>query len=165
MKNTLISSVILASTLSSNVLADTTVGFGFGSLYSGLGINFGEVRDNSFMYGSIGCMGGSATRPITINGSVLSRDKGYETNCGIGLGYITTSLLAGNNHGLGLSLGYTYDTDDDIGGYEFHVMPGYHYFFNGVMQHGLNLGLSARSTFKKDNPSATGILFNIGYQF
>lgn len=153
MKNTLLSTLIFSASFFGTAIADTTLGVGVGSLYNGLGVNFGRTSDTSLMYSSLGCMGGSKS------------DDNYETNCGVGLGYINMLLLPGNNHGLGLSLGYTYDTNDISGGSEYHVMPGYYYFFNGLGQRGLNLGFGGRVTRSDEDAADTGLTFNLGYQF
>ena len=84
--------------------------------------------------------------------------------CTTGLG-LRTEWLPGNNHGLGLSLGYSYDTDYISGGSEYHLMPGYHYFLNGISTGGLNLGIGARFTQRDVLSNDTGVVFNLGYQF
>jgi len=165
MKNTLIAVLFAAFSISNTAVGDTTFGIGVGALYNGLGFNFGRTSEASLVYGSLGCMGASSSRSSSIAGDVVSRDSGYETNCGLGLGYLNLSLLPGNNHGLGLSIGYTYDTDDISGGSEYHVMPGYHYFFNGIGRPGLNLGFGARVTRSDEDSADTGLTFNLGYQF
>lgn len=116
------------------------------------------------MYGSLGCMGGSSSKSSTTNGDVTTQSSS-DTNCGFGFGYISTSLFLGSNHGLGLNIGYTYDTDDFSGGSEYHVMPSYHYFINGIDQRGLNLGFGARATLSDGDSTKTGLTFTLGYQF
>jgi len=165
MKSTLLPALILAASFFSTAIADTTFGVGVGSLYNGLGLNFGRTGNTSLMFGSLGCMGGSSSRSKNTAGDIVTHDNSYETNCGVGLGYINMSLLPGNNHGLGLSLGYTYDTDDISGGSEYHVMPGYHYSFSGVGQRGLSLGFSARITRSEQDTADPRLIFNLGYQF
>lgn len=165
MKNTLLSTVIIAASFSTTVLAGNTFGVGVGSLYNGLGLNYGRTTNASLVFGSLGCMGGSSSRSRTTAGDITSSDNSYETNCGVGLGYIDMSLLPGNIHGLGFSIGYTYDTDNISGGSEYHVMPGYYYFVNGIGQRGLNLGFGARVTLSDKDSADTGFTFNLGYQF
>lgn len=165
MKKTILSALILAASVSSTAIADTTFGVGLGSLYNGLGLNVGLSSDTGLVFGSLGCMGAFSSRSSHTNGESVTRDKKFESNCGIGLGYLDVSLLPGNQHGLGLSLGYTYDTDDTAGGSEYHLMPGYHYFFNGIGQRGLTLGIGARVTRSEADSADTGFAFNFGYQF
>jgi len=165
MKNSFLLGLVFTTSLGSAAVADTTIGVGIGSLYSGLGLNFGRTTESSLTYGSVGCMGGSTSTSRSTSGDDGSRDSDYETNCGLGLGYISTALMPGTNHGLGLSLGYSYNTDEVSGGSELHVMPGYHYFFNGVGQRGLNLGFGVRVTRSDEQSNATGLIFNLGYQF
>lgn len=165
MMKSFLTALLIAVSMLGTATADTTFGVGVGSLYNGLGLNFGRVGNTSLTFGSLGCMGGSSSRSRSTAGDVATSDSSYETNCGVGLGYINTSLFPGNNHGLGLSLGYTYDTDDVSGGSEYHVMPSYHYFFNSVGQSGVNLGFGARITRSNEESTDTGVIFNLGYQF
>lgn len=164
MKNALLATIILAPSLFGSAIADTTFGIGVGTLYNGLGLNFGRTTNNSLMYSSLGCMGASSSRGTTTNGDVTTQESSSNTNCGFGLGYISTTLFSGNKHGLGLNLGYTHNTDNFLGGSEYHLMPSYHYFFKGIDKRGLNLGFGARATLT-DEESTTGLTFNIGYQF
>ena len=168
MNKVLIAGLFTIPMFCTNVSADTTLGIGFGSMYNGLGINFGRIDGNSLTFVALGCIGGSyssgSSRSGT-SGTLTTSDSSYDTNCGGGLGYISTAMLPGDNHGLGLSIGYTYDTDDNSGGSEFHIMPGYHYFWNGIGQRGLNLGFGARVTRSEEGSADTGFIFNLGYQF
>lgn len=164
MKNATLATLILAPTLFTSATADTTFGVGMGSMYNGLGLNFGRTTDTSLVYGSLGCMGFSSGGATTSNGDVTSQGNNSDANCGVGLGYINTSLFTGNKHGLGLNISYTYDTDDFLGGSEYHVMPSYNYFFKGIDKRGLNLGFGARTTVS-DQATTTGLMLNLGYQF
>ena len=165
MKHSLIATIIITPTLFSNAIADNTFGIGIGTLYNGLGINLGKTTSSSLMYGSLGCMGGSSSRGTTTNGDVTTQERSSSTNCGFGLGYISTSIFSGNKHGLGLNLGYTYNTAELVKGSEYHLMPSYHYFFNGIDQRGVNLGFGAQATLNDDESTATGLTINIGFQF
>jgi hypothetical protein len=85
--------LLVVVSLSSTTAADSTIGVGIGSLYNGLGLNFGRSSDTSLTYASLGCMGASTSRSTNTAGDVVSRDSDYETNCGIGLGYMNFSSL------------------------------------------------------------------------
>jgi len=165
MKYTLLSTSILSVSLFGSAIADTTFGVGVGSLYNGLGLYFGQTNNTSLMFGSLGCIGASSSRSGNATDGFTTRDRSYETNCGVGLGYINMLLWPGNKHGLGLSIGYTYDTNDISGGSEYHVMPGYHYFLNGISQRGLNIGFGAKVTRSEIDSADTDLIFNLGYQF
>lgn len=88
MKNTLLSVLIIAASFSNTAIADNTFGFGLGSLYNGMGLNFGRGSDASLMYSSLGWMGGSSKRSRNTARDIVTHDSSYETNCGLGLGCI-----------------------------------------------------------------------------
>ncbi|MFK8082586.1 MAG: hypothetical protein AB8B97_20095 [Granulosicoccus sp.] len=167
MKKKTLALLAFTTFISSHAIANSTVGVGFGSLYNGLGINAGRTTDVSMTYGSLGCMGGSLGHSTTLSAGDYTNvsESSSETNCGFGLGYISTSPLSGNNHALGLNLGYTHNTADDVGGSEFYVMPGYYFFFNGINQRGPNLGFGTQTRYFEERSTQTGVILNLGYQF
>ena len=142
----------------------TTFGLGVGALYGGLGLNVGRIDGPRLTYGSLGCIGGSRSEStITFSDGTSTTERSSETNCGIGAGVLSTAFLPGDRHGLGLSLGLTYDTDgaDEVQG---HVIPTYNYFFGGLASGGFNLGFAPVLTFGDEGADA-GLLLNVGYQF
>lgn len=151
---------LLANVSTAN--ADTTWGIGGGPLYNGFGLNFGKTTTSSFVYGAFGCHGygrGESDNPSS---------NDVEFNCGIGFGYISTSMFATSRHGIGLGLDTTYNTFQSQ--FEMRLRPGYYYFFNGINKSGLNLGVgpsfyydTVRSNDHYHNP--VKVFFNIGYQF
>jgi len=153
---------------------NTSIGLGFGPLYSGLGINIGLAMGTSLKYVAAGCLSGSISSgsdtSVSSNGSATttSTDDSYNTNCGIGVGWITSALLPGNRQGLGLALGASYDTDEGNstgGGAEWHFAPTYNFFFNGIDRRGFNLGAGPGWTFRDGKTGGTDLRLNVGFQF
>jgi len=167
MMKSLIAITLLGSFLLSKAHSDTTFGVGFGALYSGLGLNFGRITDTGLGYGALGCLGGSTTSSETVgpDGIAVSSESSRSTNCGVSLGFVSTTLMPGRKHGIAINIGYSYDTrNDEFGGAEVHLTPSYHYFFNGIERRGLNLGFGPRFTFR-DNATETRLMVNLGFQF
>lgn len=164
MKKTLLTALLIAPFLPTPAFADTTFGAGFGSLYNGIGLNFGRSTNTNLIFGSLGCMGWSSSESIQSSSSGVTREHHSDSNCGIGLGYVSSSMFTRTNHALGINLAYSYDTNELDGGSEVHLMPGYHYFFNGIGKRGLTLGAGSRLTFT-DESLKTGITLTVGFQF
>jgi len=120
-----------------------------------LGINTSASTEGGLAFASLGCIGFS-----TGSGSSGSRN---ESTCGIGGGFLSTSLIPSKRHTLGIVGGLNYDTDtNDL---VVHVTPSYVFFFNGIENRGLNLGLGSLVLFRDGSFDGVGILLNIGYHF
>lgn len=153
---------------------ETTIGLGLGPLYSGLGVNLGLADRSSLKYVAAGCVGGSASSgsdsSVSDDGSVTttSADDSYTTNCGIGVGLVSSTLLPGDRQGLGLAAGVSYDTDEDNGaggGTEWHLSPTYNFFFSGIERRGFNLGAGPGWTFRDGETDGAELRLNVGFQF
>jgi len=130
-------------------------GAGAGALYSGIGINIGIQRDTDFRYIATGCTGVG-----------YSTADGWQTSCGVGVGWIWADILSesSNRHGIGFYLG---PTGIRKGG---HINPvygvgiSYDYFFKGINSSGWNLGLTP--AVGQRNGEINGyLLLQAGYQF
>ena len=169
MKKTLLAVLVAAPLLCSAATADTTFGIGAGSLYSGLGVNLGRTTDTSLTFGALGCVGFSSAGSETRAGDgSVERSNSHDSNCGVGIGHVSTALLPGNRQGLGLSLGYTYDTgleEDGPGGSQWRLAPSYHYFFSGIDQRGLTFGIGPQLVMYEGGSTAIGPMINLGFQF
>jgi hypothetical protein len=137
-----------------SVLAENnfTAGIGMGSLYAGIGLNFGIQSSTDFKYISSGCVSYSS-----MNGST----------CGFGLGYMTTELVdyQSNKHAANFYIGMVgseRDNFDDKALYGAGI--GYSYFFSGINKSGGNIGFTVVSAKKSDGLEIGGML-QIGYQF
>lgn len=164
MKKYLLVTIGALLVLSTTAKAGSTWGIGVGPLYGGLGFNFGKTTPSSFAYGALGCIG------LSIGDSADTSSNDNESNCGFGLGYISTSLFTSDRHGLGLNLGITYNTAESQT--EVRLRPGYHYFFNGINESGLNLGVGTilytddeTSNDQNRDSDNVKVFFNVGYQF
>jgi len=153
---TIIKLFLLALTLvvSSQTLANDnfTFGIGAGSFYSGIGVNAGIQSKTDLKYVSIGCVSYSS-----LNGEA----------CGAGIGWVKTDLFSSTNnkHGTSVYLGIvgsenTYFNNDPIYG----LGLGYHYFFNGISNSGVNLGFTLVAGNENDGLDIGGML-QAGYQF
>jgi len=131
---------------------DISYGIGLGQLYNGVGVNVALQDTTSMKYAAIGCM-------EVGYGSY----EGWDTSCGIAVGYVSTSILssANNKHGLGISIGAVEDSGDMSG----TIGLGYTYFVNGISDSGLNIGLTPVATFRDSDDNEVGLLLNLGYQF
>lgn len=148
-------------------------GAGIGAMYSGLGINVGLKTENQLKYVAAGCLGHSRGRS---GNDVDERDWA----CGVGVGMLRTDLFdAGNNkHGLGLYVGAVGSANESdpkviqrpgsttvVYGIKpiYGVGISYVYFWNGIFDKGLNLGITPAVGF--DNGAKGSLLLQIGYQF
>ncbi|MDX1253494.1 MAG: hypothetical protein IDH49_14840 [Gammaproteobacteria bacterium] len=151
-------------------------GAGVGAMYSGLGINVGLKTERQLKYVAAGCLGHSRSRSGDGVDSVDERDWA----CGVGAGMLRTDLFgAGNNkHGLGLyvgAVGSANESDPKViqrpGSMTvvYGVKPiygigiSYVYFWNGIFDKGLNLGITPAVGF--DNGAWGSLLLQAGYQF
>jgi len=165
MKKTLFALFITVPMLfASAAQARNTVGIGTGSMYNGIGINFGISTQQSLTFGAVGCVGGSVSSSDTVN------DDSNDSNgiCGLGFGRISTSAFSNNHHGLGLSVALNYNTDEDIqfeSGIQWTLTPSYHYFFSGIDRRGLNIGIGPTVILKDGQPTDTVGMINLGFQF
>jgi len=153
--------------LSTPAKADSTWGVGYGPLYSGLGLNYGQTTSTSLTYGALGCVD-YATGNRHNDESTGGKLPAGESNCGIALGYISTALFNSNKHGFGVNIGLTHNTDTDES--ETRLIPGYHYFMNGINERGLNLGVDTVLYYDRESSDArddgfSEILFSVGFQF
>jgi hypothetical protein len=135
-------------------------GLGMGSIYSGIGSNFAIISDKDMKYISIGCI-------------EYSSNNGAE--CGLGLGWVNTDLFSpdNNKHGLGLYIsmvGHESNTIKVNGNFEteendiYGLGVSYTYFFNGIGNSGMNIGISSHLT-NADYKDNYGGFLQIGYQF
>lgn len=131
-----------------------SVGLGVGALYNGLGVNAASLRGSDMKYLSLGCMG-----------FAYSSSEGKRSNCGVGIGWIRSDILSGDDrHGLGMHLGLTRNNDVDDHETEKFLGLSYNYFFNGMPNAGWNVGLTPILRWRNDEARG-GILLNLGYQF
>ena len=116
---------------------EITLGAGLANYYSGLGINTGILKDNNIYYVSAGCP--------TLAGS---SDAGMAAVCGVGGGWMSTSIIPqeNNKHAVGLYAGiisgkvkFVNDTSSTDSHYGFGL--NYIYYFNNINNNGWNLGL------------------------
>ena len=146
--------VPFAITITPRVLANDTFTFGIGtgSLYSGVGINAGVQSKTDFKYISVGCVSYSSI---------------YEETCGIGIGWVKTDIFNFQTPKQGLSL-YLGIVDNEYVKSDHKAVYGaglgYHYFFNGMGQQGVNLGFTVTAGNKNTGLDMGGI-FQLGYQF
>ncbi len=148
-------SFLLSLTLitSPQILAndDFTFGLGVGSLYSGVGINAGIQSKVDLKYISAGCV------------SYTSQ----EATCGMGIGWVKTDLFDFQtpNHGASIYIGVI-GSELDYDGYQavYGAGLGYHYFFNGIGNSGLNLGLTVLSG-NGDYGRLTGLCYRLVTNF
>lgn len=144
----------LTLVVSSQTLANDnlTFGIGAGSLYSGVGANIGFQSKTDFKYISVGCVSYSSL---------------YGETCGFGAGWVKTDIFDFQTpkHGLSLYVGVVGDEYDNFD-YDavYGVGLGYHYFFNGINNSGLNLGFTVTAGNENDSV-AMGGMFQVGYQF
>ena len=139
---------------------DRTIGIGLGPLYGGFGMNLGLVNEERLRYLALGCVSASY--------SSGTDDSELDTNCGVAAGIVSSDPLPGQRHALGLSLGVTYQTDEDSGfggGAELHVSPNYYFFFNGLGKSGFNLGIGPGLDLYEGGETEGDLRFNAGFQF
>ena len=144
----------LTLAVSSQTLANDnfTFGIGAGSLYSGVGVNIGFQSKTDFKYVSAGC----------VSYSSLSGET-----CGVGAGWVKTDIFDFQTpkHGLSLYVGVVGDEYDNFDRKAVYGAGlGYHYFFNGINNAGVNLGFTIVAGNEK-NGTGVGGMFQVGYQF
>lgn len=129
-----------------------TFGVGLGSLYSGVGVNVGIQSKTDLKYLSVGC----------VSYSSLSGEA-----CGGGIGWVKTDLFNSTNtkHGASVYLGIVGSENDHFNNDPIYGLGlGYHYFFSGINQSGLNLGVTVVAG-NEDDGIGVGSMFQVGYQF
>jgi hypothetical protein len=129
-----------------------TFGIGFGSMYSGMGVNAGIKSETDLKYISVGC----------VSYSTLSGEA-----CGAGIGWVTTQLFSSNNtnHGTSIYAGIVGSENDHFNNDPVYgVGLGYHYFFNGIGDSGTTLGLTLVAGDENHGIGMGGML-QLGYQF
>ena len=132
-------------------------GLGVGSIYSGLGANYGFIRGDAFSFLSIGC--------IALG---YSETNGLIAPCGPGAGWIKTNLIGENNkHGIGIYVGpiaanegSTLDKDKTVYGIG---MP-YVFFFKEDFAPGWNIGITP-VVGHWDGKTKGGVILQLGYQY
>lgn len=140
--------------VSSQTLANDnfTFGIGAGSLYSGFGVNIGFQSKTDLKYISAGCVSYSSL---------------YGETCGVGAGWVKTDVFDFQTpkHGISLYVGIVGDEYDDFDRKAVYGAGlGYHYFFNGINNSGVNLGFTIVAGNENDE-FVTGGMFQVGYQF
>lgn len=147
----LLFSLILVSSSQTLAKDDFTFGLGAGSLYSGIGVNAGIQSNFDLKYISAGCVNFTS----------------QQATCGMGIGWVKTDLFDFQtpNHGASIYIGVI-GSELDYDGYQavYGTGLGYHYFFNGIGNSGLNLGLTVL-TGNGDYGRLTGAMLQVGYQF
>jgi hypothetical protein len=144
----------LALVISSSTLANDnfTFGIGAGSLYSGLGVNAGIQSKTDLKYISVGCVSYSSI---------------YGETCGVGIGWVKTDVFDFQTpkHGASLYIGIVGDEYDNFDRKVIYGAGlGYHYFFNGINNSGVNLGFTMVAGNENDGIGMGG-MFQLGYQF
>jgi hypothetical protein len=134
---------------------DLSFGVGAGALYGGIGMNIGMRRDYDFRYLAAGCAGVG-----------YSSVDGWQTSCGVGVGWIWANILSKstNKHGLGFYLGPVGLRKGGTFNPVYGVGISYDYFFKGINSSGWNLGVTP--TIGRRNGDNNGyLLLQVGYQF
>lgn len=144
----------VALVISSSTLANDnfTFGIGAGSLYSGLGVNAGIQSKTDLKYISVGCVSYSSI---------------YGETCGVGIGWVKTDVFDFQTpkHGASLYVGIVGDEYDNFDRKAIYGAGlGYHYFFNGINNSGVNLGFTILAGNENDGIGMGG-MFQLGYQF
>jgi hypothetical protein len=144
----------LVLAFSSQILANDnfTFGIGAGSLYSGLGVNVGFQSKTDLKYISAGCVSYSSV---------------WGKTCGVGVGWIKTDIFDFQTpkHGASLYVGVVGDEYDDFDLKAIYGAGlGYHYFFSGINNSGVNLGFTIVAGNENDG-IGMGSMFQVGYQF
>lgn len=140
---------------------DWTLGLGIGTMYSGIGANFGLRSDTDIKYLSIGCFEYSSI---------------YGGKCGAGIGWINSNWIipeskhhamstfigiSGAERGTEITSNGTFKTDSRT---IYGIGLGYQYFMNGIDESGFTIGFAvvARAAEYEDKLVPA---INIGYQF
>jgi len=132
-------------------------GLGAGTMYSGLGVNYGFVRGDDFSYLSIGC--------IALGYSEI---KGVISNCGPGAGWVKTNLIGEKNkHGIGVYVGPVV-INEGSGIDEYKTVYGigmpYVFFFKEDFSPGWNIGITP-VVGHWDGKTKGGVIVQLGYQY
>ncbi len=154
MKNGILATSLISFSLYMPVIQaeSHSVGIGVGHLYSGIGINYTQHRDNHLAYGSLGCIA-----------VAHSSNSGIETECGVGAGYIMTNLFRETDrHGFGLYTGVYRNTEEDAN--EVIFGPTYTFFSNGMGNPGWSIGVMPYLRKVRNQDTDYQVLFNLGYQ-
>lgn len=151
-KTSILLPLILAFSSQTFANDDVTFGLGLGSLYSGIGLNAGLKSETDLRLFSAGCVSYSSL---------------YGKTCGVGASWIKTDIFEFQtpNHGASIYIGIVgdeYDNNDRKAVYGAGL--GYHYFFNGINNSGVNLGFTLIAGNENDGIGMAS-LFQIGYQF
>jgi len=144
----------------STAYAERTIGLGISPAYSGLGINVGHRREQDLRYVSAGC-----------NRIGHSNVSGWDTECGLGVGWFHAGILPvdNNKHALGIHINahrVSY-RDSDLEKQrrtEHSLSSSYTYFFRGIDSPGFFIGGSPFSYVERDG-FRIGPVFSVGYQF
>ncbi|QDP00400.1 hypothetical protein [Thalassotalea sp. PS06] len=140
---------------------DWTLGLGYGTMYSGIGANYGLRSDTDIKYVSLGYFGYSST---------------YGSKYGVGIGWINSDWIIpdSKHHAMSTFIGTAgVESSTEItsnGTYKsesktiYGIGLGYQYFMNGINEPGFTIGfaLVARDA-EYDDKLVPAI--NIGYQF
>lgn len=148
----LVGMMLLASVVKAEE-SELSYGLGIGGLYNGVGVNIASPTKEDLKYVSIGCIDFS-----------YNSYSGWNTNCGLGLGYINTSIIGDSNkHGLGLHLAV--HEDGSANNAQVSVGAGYTYFVD-PSKIGWNFGLTPIYIFEdSENNDKLALMFDVGYQF
>jgi hypothetical protein len=149
----LVAMMLLASVVNAEE-SELSYGLGIGALYNGVGINIASPTKEDLKYVSLGCMDFSYSSYV-----------GFNTNCGLGIGYINTSIIGDSNkHGLGLHLA-VHEDDGGDSSTQVSLGVGYTYFLN-QSKIGWNFGLTPIYIFgDSENDNKVALLFDLGYEF
>jgi len=146
--------LLLCSASASNKANEYSLGFGKGSMYTGLGLNYGRVSNKSFSYLSVG------TYVLGYGSSIgLLYDYGFSS------GYLSTRYSKNNRNAIGVNIGVSYAKPSyQYEGSSFKAGIDYYHFFSGLGNRGWVLGVGVMIQIFGDEYSFGGPL-NIGYQF
>jgi len=139
---------------------ERTIGLGISPAYSGFGVNMGHRRGQDLRYISAGC------KHIG-----YSNVSGWETECGLGVGWFHAGILPfdNNKHALGIHINAHrvdyYDSElEKQRRTEHSLSTSYTYFFRGIDSPGFFIGGSPFSYVERDG-FKVGPVFSLGYQF
>ena len=160
--------LMLSSSMSYGEEKRSAFGIGAGSHYNGLGVNFGTYYPGYYQYYSLGCYA------IGYGGG-----NGFIYDCGVGFGFLTTSIFKNNKHGIGGSVGLSHvggrlysSSISDAGpfntqersGPAYQISTNYAYFFEGLGEKGWNIGAAViLESFKGD--IKYGFTPSVGFQY
>ena len=149
----LVAMMLLSSAVNAEE-SELSYGLGIGALYNGVGINIASPTKEDLKYVSLGCIDFSYSSYV-----------GFNTNCGLGIGYINTSIIGDSNkHGLGLHLA-VHEDDGSNSSTQVSLGLGYTYFLN-QSKIGWNFGLTPMYIFgDSENDNKVALMFDLGYQF